>query len=120
MTADAGARDRDRTGAAATTWHHAPPSWYEDPCRELLCHPDRRRSPSVAPARPTFCARPAPRSRSPPRGETRMRALVIESGQARAALAAVRGLAAGGWDVGVAVPERALSTASRRCSRWHR
>jgi hypothetical protein len=46
-----------------------------------------------------------------------MRALIVESGQARAALAAVRGLAAGGWDVGVAVPERGLSTASRWCSR---
>jgi predicted ATP-grasp superfamily ATP-dependent carboligase len=49
-----------------------------------------------------------------------MRALIVETGQARAALAGVRGLAAAGWEVGVAVPERSLSTASRWCRRWHR
>lgn len=49
-----------------------------------------------------------------------MRALVVESGGARAALAAVRGLGIAGWHVGVAVPEPGLSTASRWCERWHR
>ena len=49
-----------------------------------------------------------------------MRALVVESGHSRAALAAVRGLAAAGWDVGIAVPERDFASASRHAGRFHR
>jgi predicted ATP-grasp superfamily ATP-dependent carboligase len=49
-----------------------------------------------------------------------MRALIVESGRARSALAAVRGLAAAGWSVGVAAPGRDFTTVSRHCDRWHR
>jgi predicted ATP-grasp superfamily ATP-dependent carboligase len=49
-----------------------------------------------------------------------VRALIVESGHARAALAAVRGLHAAGWSVGVAVPGRDFATVSRSCTRSHR
>lgn len=49
-----------------------------------------------------------------------MRALVVESGHARSALAGVRGLGVAGWTVGVAAPVRGLASSSRWCSRWHR
>lgn len=49
-----------------------------------------------------------------------MRALVVEEGRARGALAAVRALHAGGWTVGVGSPgARGLAAASRRASRRH-
>jgi predicted ATP-grasp superfamily ATP-dependent carboligase len=49
-----------------------------------------------------------------------MRALVVEQGWSRGALAAVRALAAAGWTVGVAAPDRrGLAGWSRRPARWH-
>ena len=50
-----------------------------------------------------------------------MRALVVEQGWSRGALAGVRALAAAGWTVGVAAPgPRGLALSSRHCARWHR
>ncbi|HEX8498826.1 MAG TPA: hypothetical protein VF661_16625, partial [Actinomycetales bacterium] len=49
-----------------------------------------------------------------------MRALVVEQGWSRGALAAVRGLARGGWTVGLAAPAGpGLAAASRAVSRRH-
>jgi predicted ATP-grasp superfamily ATP-dependent carboligase len=49
-----------------------------------------------------------------------MKALIVEHGMSRAALAAARGLAAAGWTVGVASPrERSLAAASRSVSHEH-
>ena len=49
-----------------------------------------------------------------------MRALIVEQGWSRGALAATRALAAGGWQVGVATNSaRGLSLASRYCHRRH-
>lgn len=49
-----------------------------------------------------------------------MRALVVEQGWSRGCLAAVRGLALGGWTVGLASPAGpGLATASRAVSRRH-
>jgi hypothetical protein len=50
-----------------------------------------------------------------------MRALIVEQGWSRGALAAARGLSAAGWQVGVASPERlGLASSSRACGRRHR
>ncbi|HST46635.1 ATP-grasp domain-containing protein [Jatrophihabitans sp.] len=50
-----------------------------------------------------------------------MRALVVEQGYSRGALAAVRALAQAGWWVGVGTPDgRGLAAASRSCARRHR
>jgi predicted ATP-grasp superfamily ATP-dependent carboligase len=50
-----------------------------------------------------------------------MRALVVEQGFSRGALAAVRALAQAGWRVGVGSPDgRGLAAASRACARRHR
>ena len=50
-----------------------------------------------------------------------MRALIVEQGWSRGALAATRALAAGGWHVGVATDaHRGLSLASRHCRHRHR
>ena len=49
-----------------------------------------------------------------------MRALIIESGMTRAALASARALAAAGWVVGVGTPDaRGMTAASRACSQAH-
>lgn len=49
-----------------------------------------------------------------------MRALIVEDGYARGALAAVRSLAAAGWHVGIGSPvRRGLAAASRHCGAWH-
>ena len=56
---------------------------------------------------------PLPRAPQP-------RALVVEQGWSRGALAAVRALAAAGWRVGVAAPQpRGLALASRSCHARH-
>ncbi len=48
------------------------------------------------------------------------RALVVEQGWSRGALAAVRALSAAGWRVGVAAPQpRGLALASRSCHARH-
>jgi hypothetical protein len=50
-----------------------------------------------------------------------VRALVVEQGWSRGALAGVRALAAAGWTVGVAAPgPRGLALSSRHCARWQR
>ncbi|PPK92159.1 putative ATP-grasp superfamily ATP-dependent carboligase [Kineococcus xinjiangensis] len=50
-----------------------------------------------------------------------MRAVIVEQGWSRGALAAVRALAAAGWTVGVASPEgQGLASASRACAARHR
>jgi predicted ATP-grasp superfamily ATP-dependent carboligase len=50
-----------------------------------------------------------------------VRALIVEQGWSRGALAAARGLAAAGWTVGVASAQtRGLALASRDCHRRHR
>src|SRR5207247_5942689 len=49
-----------------------------------------------------------------------VRALILDSRDARASLAAVRGLARGGWTVGVAAPSPTLASASRHVRRRHR
>lgn len=50
-----------------------------------------------------------------------MRALIIEHGYSRGALAAVRALSSAGWSVGVGAPERGgLAALSRFARRWHR
>jgi predicted ATP-grasp superfamily ATP-dependent carboligase len=49
-----------------------------------------------------------------------MRALILEDGLSRQALAAARGLHAGGWEVGVGSPIRGIAAGSRSVSRWHR
>ncbi|GAB7189360.1 hypothetical protein NUM3379_00660 [Kineococcus sp. NUM-3379] len=50
-----------------------------------------------------------------------MRALIVEQGWSRGALAAVRALAAGGWTVGVASPRaRGTASSSRDCAARHR
>jgi predicted ATP-grasp superfamily ATP-dependent carboligase len=49
-----------------------------------------------------------------------VRALVVEQGYSRGALAAVRALAQAGWRVGVGTPDgRGLAAASRSCARRH-
>jgi predicted ATP-grasp superfamily ATP-dependent carboligase len=49
-----------------------------------------------------------------------VRALVVEQGFSRGALAAVRALAQAGWQVGVGAPDaRGLASASRACARRH-
>lgn len=48
-----------------------------------------------------------------------MRALIVEDGTQRGALAAVRSLGEAGCDVGVAAPRTALSSRSRSCRRTH-
>jgi predicted ATP-grasp superfamily ATP-dependent carboligase len=54
------------------------------------------------------------------RGERQPRALVVEQGWSRGALAAVRALSAAGWWVGVAAPQpRGLALASRSCHARH-
>jgi predicted ATP-grasp superfamily ATP-dependent carboligase len=50
----------------------------------------------------------------------RVRALVVEQGFSRGALAAVRALAQAGWQVGVGAPDgRGLASSSRACARRH-
>ena len=50
-----------------------------------------------------------------------MRALIVEPGYARGALAAARGLANAGWIVGIGSPERGgLAASSRHSHSWHR
>jgi predicted ATP-grasp superfamily ATP-dependent carboligase len=49
-----------------------------------------------------------------------MRALIVEDGEARGALTAVRGLASAGWTVGVGSPRRGLAARSRSTAAWHR
>jgi predicted ATP-grasp superfamily ATP-dependent carboligase len=50
-----------------------------------------------------------------------MRALIVEDGRSRGALAAARALGAAGWTVGIASPERVgLAASSRWTERWHR
>lgn len=49
-----------------------------------------------------------------------MRALILDSRDARASLAAARGLARGGWTVGVAAPSDTLTSASRSVTDRHR
>ena len=49
-----------------------------------------------------------------------MRALIVEDGLSRQALAAARALAAGGWEVGVGSPDRgSIAAASRATRAWH-
>ena len=49
-----------------------------------------------------------------------MRALIVEDGYSRGALAAARGLGAAGWIVGIASPRRVgLAPSSRWTARWH-
>lgn len=50
-----------------------------------------------------------------------MRALIVEHGYSRGALAAVRALSSAGWSVGVGAPEKGgLAALSRFARRWHR
>jgi predicted ATP-grasp superfamily ATP-dependent carboligase len=49
-----------------------------------------------------------------------VRALILDSRDARASLAAARGLARGGWTVGVAAPSPTLASASRHVRHRHR
>ena len=49
-----------------------------------------------------------------------MRALILETGHTRAALAGARGLHQGGWRVGIGSPLRGVATRSRAVARWHR
>jgi predicted ATP-grasp superfamily ATP-dependent carboligase len=48
-----------------------------------------------------------------------MRALIVEDGFQRGALAAARGLAVAGWEVGIGAPVAGLATASRFTARHH-
>jgi predicted ATP-grasp superfamily ATP-dependent carboligase len=49
-----------------------------------------------------------------------MRALIIDHGLSRSALAATRALADAGWEVGIGSPARGgLADGSRACARWH-
>jgi predicted ATP-grasp superfamily ATP-dependent carboligase len=56
----------------------------------------------------------------PSRNVGPMRALILDDGLSRQALAAARGLHAGGWEVGVGGPIRGIAARSRSVSRWHR
>ena len=47
------------------------------------------------------------------------RALIIEDGLSRHVVAAARGLAAGGWTVGIGSATRGFSASSRAVERWH-
>jgi predicted ATP-grasp superfamily ATP-dependent carboligase len=49
-----------------------------------------------------------------------MRALIVEDGYSRQALAAARALRAAGWSVGIASPIPGFSAVSRAVTRWHR
>lgn len=49
-----------------------------------------------------------------------MRALIVEDGYSRQALAAARALTAAGWTVGIASPIPGFSAVSRSVTRWHR
>jgi predicted ATP-grasp superfamily ATP-dependent carboligase len=49
-----------------------------------------------------------------------MRALIVEDGYSRQALAAARALKGAGWTVGIASPIRGFSAVSRTVTRWHR
>jgi predicted ATP-grasp superfamily ATP-dependent carboligase len=49
-----------------------------------------------------------------------MRALILEDGYSRQALAAARALTAAGWRVGIASPIPGFSVVSRAVTRWHR
>lgn len=48
-----------------------------------------------------------------------MRALIVEDGYQRGALAAGRALARSGWTVGIASPRPGLASSSRATARWH-
>ena len=48
-----------------------------------------------------------------------MRALIVEDGNQRGALSAVRGLGRAGWTVGVGSPQRGFASRSRWTRRWH-
>lgn len=48
------------------------------------------------------------------------RALLLEDGASRGALAAVRSLGRAGWHVGVGAPHRGPAAVSRWCATWHR
>lgn len=48
-----------------------------------------------------------------------MRALIVEDGRQRSALAAARALRAAGWSVGIASPERGFASWSRASKWWH-
>jgi predicted ATP-grasp superfamily ATP-dependent carboligase len=48
-----------------------------------------------------------------------MRALIVEEGSDRGALAAARALHADGWTVGIGSPERRMAACSRATARWH-
>jgi predicted ATP-grasp superfamily ATP-dependent carboligase len=49
-----------------------------------------------------------------------VRALIVEEGLSRGALAGARGLARESWSIGVASPVRGLASSSRFTTRWHR
>ncbi len=49
-----------------------------------------------------------------------MRALILETGRTRSALAGARGLSQDGWQVGIGSPLRGLAARSRAVQRWHR
>lgn len=49
-----------------------------------------------------------------------MRALIVEDGFSRQALAASRALTTAGWELGIASPVRGFSAVSRSVARWHR
>jgi predicted ATP-grasp superfamily ATP-dependent carboligase len=48
-----------------------------------------------------------------------LKALVVEDGNQRGVLAAVRALGAAGWELGIASPHRGLAARSRWTARWH-
>jgi predicted ATP-grasp superfamily ATP-dependent carboligase len=48
-----------------------------------------------------------------------VRALIVEDGRQRGALAAARALARIGWTVGIASPRRGFASASRATAQWH-
>lgn len=48
-----------------------------------------------------------------------LRALVVEDGNQRGVLAAVRALGAAGWELGVAAPHKGLAARSRWTHQWH-
>lgn len=64
--------------------------------------------------------RVVPRGHATQEGSTLLRALILDPGDARGALAAARGLTAAGWTVGIGASRPTLATRSRACHATHR
>ena len=74
----------------------------------------KRCTPWTRPRTPGYSGRPPCEAR-----RRRLRALIVEHGLNRAALAGARALRRAGWSVGVGAPTRGLAAWSRACDRWH-